>query len=250
MNPTGTGSPVAQTSAPNPSHDAQPTARVPQPIHIDDSTFADLTSLILNGSAAASGSALRLTPGVHAAGSAWAQTRIDPGRSFTTAFRLSIPSSGDGMAFVIQSQGPAALGSTGGGLGYGGHPDQPTAPRIMPSLDIEFDTWDNSSDGWDPGGQQHVAVTTNGNIKNHLFWADPGYSLVGESVGVWIAYDAAKTRLAIYVSREADRPADPLVTATINIATVVGTGPAYVGFTAGSGDIGGVQDVLSWHLDA
>ncbi len=250
INPTSTGSPVAHTAAPNPSRTAQPAAPAPQAIQIDYSTFADLASLILNGSATGSATALRLTPGEHTAGSAWARTKIDPARSFTTAFRLFMPSYGDGMAFVIQSQGPAALGSPGGGLGYGGHPDQTTADRIMPSLDIEFDTWDNSSEGWDPAGQQHVAVTTNGNIKDHLFWADPGYSLVGEPVGVWIAYDAATTTLAVYLSRDADRPANPLVTATINIATVVGTGPAYVGFTASSGDIGGVQDVLNWHFEA
>jgi hypothetical protein len=31
---------------------------------------------------------------------------------------ISMPT--DGVAFVIQSQGPTALGSMGGGLGYGG----------------------------------------------------------------------------------------------------------------------------------
>ena len=120
----------------------------------------------------------------------------------------------------------------------------------MPSVGIEFDPWDNSGDGWDPAGHQHVAVTTNGDIKNHLSWADPGFSLVGEPIRVWIEYDAAKTTLAVYVSRNADRPADPLVTGTINIATVIGAGSAYVGFTAGTGVIGEVEDVLSWHLEA
>jgi serine/threonine protein kinase len=252
VNPTATatGSPVAQTAAPTPTHIAQPTAPALQPIRIDYPAFADLPALILNGSAAGTGTALRLTPGGQAAGSAWAQAKIDSARSFTTAFRLSMPQLGDGMAFVIQPQGPAALGSMGGGLGYGGHPDLPAAPRIIPSLSVEFDTWDNSPDGWDPAGHQHVAVTTNGNIKNHLFWADPGFSLVGAPVGVWVEYDAASTTLAIYVSRTADRPVNPLVTATISLAAIVGTSPAYVGFTAGSGDIAGVQDVLSWHLEA
>jgi serine/threonine protein kinase len=249
ITPTATaiGSPVAQSAAPTPAQVSEPTAPVVQPVRIDYSAFANLSGLILNGSSSGTGSALRLTSGGHAAGSAWAQATIDPERSFTTAFRLSMPSVGDGMAFVIQSQGLAALGTNGGGLGYGSFPDQPTAPRIMPSLAIEFDPFVNS---WDPAGHQHVAVTTYGNIGNHLSWADPGFSLVGEPVRVWIEYDAASATLAVYISRNVDRPADPLVTTTINIATVVGAGSAYVGFTAGTGYSGEVQDVLSWHLEA
>jgi Glycosyl hydrolase family 46/Legume lectin domain len=243
--PTTQANPQATATAPAP----RPTVQPPQPIRIDFSDFASVSGLVLNGSAAGTGTALRLTNGPQAAGSAWAETRIDTGRSFTTSFRFSVPDLADGMAFLIQRQGPAALGSAGGGMGYGGHPDRPTEARIVPSLAVEFDMWDNSSEGWDPPGHQHVAVTTNGDIRTHLSWADPGFCLDGEPVGAWLEYDAASKTLAVYVSRNSARPAKPMLTATVDIAAV-GTGPAYVGFTAGTGDIGRVIDVLNWHLTA
>jgi chitosanase len=238
-----------------PSATARPTpmpARSKPPARIDYANFADVSGLLLNGSAASTGTSLRLTDNAQAAGSVWAKSMIDPTRSFSTSFRLSIPArgSGDGMAFVIQTQGRTALGTSGGGLGYGGHPDRPMEARIIPSVDVEFDVWDNSSDGWDPPGQEHVAVTTNGDIKNYLSWADPGHTLTGEAVGVWMEYDAAAKTLAVYVSRSASRPPSPLVTATVDIAAIVGNGPAYVGLTAGCGAFCGVQDVLNWHFQS
>jgi hypothetical protein len=240
--PTPSGTGTVQPTLP-------PATSKPQ-VRIDYATFTDLAGLLLNGSATGTGTALRLTDTVEAAGSVWAKSQIDPKQSFSTSFRVSIPQwgHGDGMAFVIQSQGPTALGSAGGGLGYGGHPDRPTDPRITPSVDVELDVWDNSSEGWDPPGQEHVAVTLNGDIKSYLSWTDPGYTLTGEAVGVWMEYDAAAKSLAVYVSRSASRPPGPLVTATVDIAAVVGDQPAYVGLTAGCGASCGPQEVLNWHL--
>ncbi len=64
----------------------------------------------------------------------------------------------DGMAFVLQPLS-TNQGFTGGGLGYGG---------ITPSLDVEFDTYQNLP--WDPA-YAHIAIEQNGDY-NHNVVAD------------------------------------------------------------------------------
>jgi hypothetical protein len=159
-----------------------------------------------------------------------------------------MPGQSDGMAFVIQTAGPTAIGSTGGSIGYGAPAGQPTAPRIQPSVDIEFDTWDNSPDGYDPAGHTHVAVTTNGNNETALVWADPGFPLIDQAFNAWIDYAASAKTIRIYLSQGTYQPANPLVTANVSLAAVLGTGAAYVGFTAGTGVATGTQFVQTWHL--
>jgi chitosanase len=239
--------PAAKTTPPKPPA-SPPASPVAVPVRFGFPTFATTAGLSLAGSATQSGQALRLTPADHQAGAAWSTTTIDPTKSFTTTFHLSIASITDGMAFVIQSQGTKALGSSGGGIGYGASPRAPTDPHIAPSVDIEFDVWDNSPDGFDPAGHQHVAVLTNGAIQNHLFWADPGFSMAGQSFWAWLDYNAASTTLAVYVGQSASKPANALFTASINIVGVVGRAGVYAGFTAGTGDISATQDVLSWQF--
>jgi hypothetical protein len=139
------------------------------------------------------------------------------------------------VAFVVQSQGPTALGNLGGSIGYGGRASDPVAP-IKPSLAVELDTWDNSSNGFDPPGHQHIAVTTNGDYSNHLIWRDPGFSMWGNGpVFVWITYDATAHSLAVWASTTATRPANALFTCGVDLSAIVGAGPVYVGFTGGTG---------------
>jgi hypothetical protein len=59
---------------------------------------------------------------------------------------------GDGIALVLHTSGPAALGAAGAGLGYDGLPS---------GVALEFDTWADASAA-DPG-DNHVAVLTRGN---------------------------------------------------------------------------------------
>ena len=63
-------------------------------------------------------------------------------------------SGADGIAFGLQQLSNQQLGS-GGGIGYGG---------ITPSLFIEFDTWQNTSNG--DLFNDHIAVQYNGS-PNH-----------------------------------------------------------------------------------
>lgn len=214
---------------------SSPATTTKPPVRIDYASFTGTSGLALNGAAHVSGGQLNLAAGSQQAASAWSATPIDPGRSFSTSFTFVISNITDGLAFVLQSAAPTALGNTGGGLGYGSLPGD-SAKQIAPSLAIEFDTWDNSPDGFDPAGHQHIAVTSNGDITQHLVWGDPGFSMWGSGpVYVWITYAAPTRALAVFASQTANRPANALFTYTVNLASVVGTKPTYAGFTGGTG---------------
>src|SRR5262249_51824759 len=90
------------------------------------------------------------------AGSSFHTSPVQIGDFQTTfTFRLHDGTSprADGIGFVIQnsSQGAAALGPGGGGLGYG--PDSPTgAPGIPNSLIVKFDLYNNAGEGTNSTG--------------------------------------------------------------------------------------------------
>lgn len=231
----GSGAPVAPAPPPPP-----PRVRFSYP------DFATPAGLRLNGSAQVQNGRLVLCHDPNTAGSAWSTTRINPKRSFVTSFTTQITKISDGVALVVQGQGPTALGSAGGGIGYGHRPGDATS-AISPSLAIELDTWDNGPDGFDPQGQ-HIAVTTGGDITKHLASHTPGFSMYGDTpVDVTIAYNAVAHLLTVYAAQHTaartGTPADllivdkvaPLFTYAIDLSHVVGAEKAYIGFTAGTG---------------
>src|ERR1051326_4277182 len=78
--------------------------------------FSSTNNLALNGSAAQSATALRITPAFgNQVGSAWYVTKQPLANGFSTTFKfqLSNPSNppADGFAFVIQNSGTSAIGS-------------------------------------------------------------------------------------------------------------------------------------------
>lgn len=192
---------------------------------IDYPDFTDTTGLTLNGNAAQAGDVIRLTPAsASQAGSAFTDDKVlNPEKSFKTHFRFSMHDSsgspGDGMAFVLQSNAPTALGDLGGGLGYGG---------ISPSIAVEFDIFDNGDD--DPG-DNHVALMQNGNAGNHLASETPSFDLYGAPHTAWIIYNASKKALKVYVAKNKSKPANPLFSFKKNLGNALG-GKAYAGFTA------------------
>ncbi len=110
------------------------------PFALSFPSFGTATGLRLNGAAQVAGGQLNLTTGLEQAGSAWARRTIDTTRSFTSAFTALISEPTDGLAFVVQAEGPTALGADGSGLGYGAltRPADP-ANRIRPSVAVELD---------------------------------------------------------------------------------------------------------------
>ena len=192
-----------------------------------------------------------LTPAEeYEAGSAFTSTGVVFGStySFHTFFQFQMTNTGgsgaaDGFTFTIQTQGPQALGANGGDLGY---------VAITPSVAVEFDTWQNS---WDINGN-HVAILTDGQT-NDLDPQTPygvtdcqpstgvfGCLSNGDVWSVWIDYNGTALTVAV-ADNSTKRPAN-LIEYPIALASILGPGPAYVGFTGGTG--AGYQDhyVLNW----
>jgi Legume lectin domain len=203
--------------------------------------FSSTAGLKLNGSAVGSGDVLRLTDTFNQAGSAFTKHRVvDKKKSFKTQFVIhqhdGASPAADGMAFVIQSVDPTALGPLGGGIGYSG---------IKHSLEVEFDLHANAEAN-DPNSN-HVGVMKNGNTTHHLPVSDPGFSLYGNTVHVWVVYSAKRAKVKVFTSTTDTKPNSPLLNANARLSELL-HGNGYAGFTAATGGSDAVQDVLSWKL--
>ncbi|MEZ4254656.1 MAG: hypothetical protein R3A78_02935 [Polyangiales bacterium] len=89
--------------------------------------------------------------------------------------------------------------------------------------------------GNDPGAGQHVAVLSNGDVANHITW-DPApfeFTAVPET-HVWIDYDGNTNTLTAYFAMTDTKPAEPQLTATLDIPGDVGS-QVYLGFTGSTG---------------
>jgi hypothetical protein len=214
--------------------------------------FACNGDLGANGTAQFRVTSARLTDGREGeAGSLFALDKVDV-TSFTTSFTFQIhpPGTGtmaDGMAFVIQNNDPTALGSTGGGLGYGS--DSPGGPRgIGNSIAIKFDIFNNAgegnnstglfSDGRSPTvperGSGDVLVDLTGSAidlrSQHVFQVD-------------LIYDGT-----VLTEKITDTVTSGTFTTmyTVNVPGKVGSDRAFVGFTGATGGQTATQDVQTW----
>ena len=97
----------------------------------------------LNGSAALSGSKLRLNDGgANEVASAFYETAVYV-KNFTTDFTFQLTNpTGDGFMFVLQNRGAKAVGLNGQDLGFGA-----SASGIPRSAGIKFDLFDNAGEG-------------------------------------------------------------------------------------------------------
>jgi glucose/arabinose dehydrogenase len=213
------------------------------------SNFASTSGLTLNGNAARSGNALRLTPATSAqVGSAFYTTPIavNADTSFQTQFQFNLSGGtggADGFTFVIQNDpdGASAIAEGGGNLGYGSGTNAITA-----SLAIEFDTYQN---GWDTGSNQ-VSILRDGGITVPLAVATPTLDLnSGSNVNAWVDYDGATNRLDVFLSSGTTKPTTALLSQTIDLSTVVGS-RAFVGFTGGTGGLSNAQDINQWQFSS
>jgi hypothetical protein len=181
---------------------------------------------------------LRLTTGGYKqAGSAWATNKIDLSRSFESTFKVYLHHAdpgADGIAFLVQTDGPRALGGWGGGLGYRG---------IKHSVAVEFDTFQNTPDP----SNNHLAVVLGGNPDVHAAVGTPSIPLYGRPFDARIVYDAATKNLSAYVKAFRAGSAEQLVLRqTVDLAAEAGGSSAWIGFTAGTGTDLSKQDIYSW----
>ena len=159
-------------------------------------------------------------------------------RSFKTQFRFemhdSSSSPGDGMAFVLTSEGSDSIGGIGGGLGYdfGGR-----------SVAVEFDIFDN---GGEPSGN-HIGINLNGNAGNHVADVTPAFDLYGGVRWVWITYAAKSGKLKVFVDDDKTKKGAEKLSYKHKLKQALGR-KARAGFTAATGGADADMDVLSWKL--
>jgi hypothetical protein len=223
--------------------------------------FSDTTGLQINGSAAATNIAdrdvMQLTPPEAGQGGSVFNTQaiaLTNDYGFSTRFTFNIgsnsdtpwgPIGADGIAFVIQTVSND-VGGTGGAMGYGG---------ISPSVEVEFDTYSNG--GSDPRlqgndsltGNQHIAIMQNGEYWNHLAEkiVSPTLDLSGGyDITAFVDYNGATDLMEVRWSTDGLRPGSAGLSYTINLASLFGTNPVFVGFTGGTGANWSEQDIVNW----
>jgi len=218
---------------------------------IDYPDFSSVGGLTLNGSAAQSGTALRVTPAnFNQSGSAFSTNTVSlaSGASFSTYFQFRFTSAGglcdgqgcgaDGLVFVVQTVGNN-VGGLGGGIGYQG---------INNSVGIEFDTWNNGSG--DNSSSNHIGVNVNGSVNSvQLAEVTEADMNNGGVWNAWVDYNSATQLLEARLTQGSTRPGSALVSYTVDLASVLGVTNAFVGFTSGTGSAFANHDVLSWVLD-
>jgi fibronectin type 3 domain-containing protein len=196
----------------------------------------------LQGSAKVVGSLLQLTNGgTLEAASAFSHDRVGVG-VFTTQFSFQLKNPvADGVTFCIQGTGRTALGTNGGGLGYGAN-SAGGSGGIGKSIAIKFDLHDNAGEGPDSTGlfENGAAPFNVGSIdltptkvdlhSGHVFNVSMGYD--GNTLTVTIT--------------DSSTNASATQTYTVDIPSVVGGSTAYVGFSAGTGLMTATQDILNW----
>ena len=208
-------------------------------------TFPVSAGFTLNSAAEVTSNVLRLTPNVNSrAGSAFlsAPVSVGPNTSFTSRFvfrQHGTADGADGMAFVVQGGGPAALGELGGGLGYGAIPN---------SLAVEIDSYQGPND---PNGN-HLGITANGDATSHLVTYTPAFDLEnGSSHTVWVEYDGPADVLRVYLAQGivTNRPLTAVMTASaLNLAALT-NGVAWFGFSAATGGLANNHDIEAWSLN-
>ncbi|MGQ9819008.1 MAG: lectin-like domain-containing protein [Candidatus Kapaibacteriales bacterium] len=207
-------------------------------------------------------------PSVNKTGAIW-HTRLVPvvsGFKCEFSFRMkngsnnrcndiSIPG-GDGLAFVVQSFMPFAIGNYGGGIGYDGIPY---------SLAFEFDTFSNDStqieNFFDPNGN-HIAIQSNGSKENSskhigstLIALNPNLPLTFVPDGTIyygkITYNSKNKELVVYIdtSNTFVEPVLVVKNFVLNQYIPLERGyRAYVGFTSATGCAYETHELLSWYF--
>ena len=212
------------------------------------------TGMVFDGSAALSGTRLRLTTtGNNLAGSGWYATPVNV-QTFTNDFTFQLANTttspiGNGITFVIQNAGTTAVGPSGGGLGYG--PDNVTSPSgsantpIAKSVALKFDLVNNAGEGTNSTGiytdgtsPTMPAVTVGGGVNLRS----------GDIFHAHMTYDG--TTLTLTITDTSNTTETFTTSWPINIPATVGGNTAYVGFTGGTGSSVANQDIITWTMSS
>ena len=214
------------------------------------------------GQATISRLGIRLTPSEQfARGAIWAKEKADLTQPFTmlVGFRMTngddngdleeVPSDpgADGIALVIQNEGPDVVGQYGRGIGYDG---------IKRSIAVEFDTYHNAPVN-DPNGN-HVGVQSMGKAANSSKHAPPANLAFSSNVlplkadgTTYYAYlEYVNKQLKVYLN---DRPSfrTPVIVRDVDIDSLIGldsSGRAWVGITSATGRSMEQHEITRWEI--
>lgn len=186
----------------------------------------------LVGSATRIADSVQLTPAAGGNGAAWRQKAISLTRSFRVRFQFSLRAASspqaDGLAFVIQTNGNAALGDGGGCLGVCG----------LNAVASVVQTYTNN----------HVGLTLDASPYDAPFApVDLGYTqmIQGEQV---VSYDAVTHVLSMQGHLDVDgNVVDIADSRAVDLASLLASDTATIGFSAGTGDNHADQRV--WAFD-
>jgi hypothetical protein len=199
---------------------------------------------------------IRLTPARRqTSGAAWLEQKQVLAHGFTIRFQFQLTAQGglgrgaDGLAFVIQNQGPHALAGRGsaGGFALGDGRGDASSHGIPHSIALFFDTHRNR-DGDDPS-DNYVALCTNGPAGG-MAWPPKRLAMAtnlrkvrlkdGKPHDVRIVY--RPPMLSAYLD-----DGEPLVRTPVDLRQVLDAdGAAFIGFTAATGNGFQNHDVLTW----
>jgi hypothetical protein len=204
------------------------------------SGFSNLTNdLTTNGSAFIATNLVELTNSPGQAGSVFSNNRFTVA-NFTSTFDVRLhegtqPDYADGFAFVLQPNGPTALGSTAAGIGYQG---------IGHSVALVFNTFQHTGEP----STTSVGLAINGAAAGNLVDTTPSGLLLNsqDEKQIDLTYDG--TTLTVRITDVLQPQLVFNASFAVNIPQVLGSDTAYVGLTGGSGSGGfwELEDVLSW----
>ena len=187
---------------------------------------------------------IRLTDGQNSeAGTVFTNSQVGI-RKFTTTFTFqarpgTVPMA-DGLTFIIQSVSAAAIGNSGGGMGYSG---------IQHSVAIKFDLFNHGHGGYSTG------LYVDGHNPDVPGSGEADISLTGTPIDltsghpfkVNLTYDSTSRSLVEQIT-DTTNGASYIIDdfPPLDIPAHVNGDTAFVGFGAGTGGFNAIQDILSW----
>jgi gliding motility-associated-like protein len=198
-------------------------------------------------------------------GAIWNNTQINLSTGFDITFHVNVIQgsgvgfSADGMAFVLQNTGTAALAGTAGNtLGYANTttglpcPGGPHSGGITPSLAVELDFFENTNQCIAELPQDHIAIVRNGDFITPI--VPPVCAFAGCGGNVESNTNACRTFRIIYVPAAAHllqvyyNGALRINTNYNIIANVFGGAPnVYFGMTGSCGGLSSTQ-IVCWEF--
>lgn len=172
-------------------------------------------------------------------GAVWDNKAINLNYNFDASFCMTLGSNdqwgADGFAFVMRGMNSDSIGMFGRWLGFSG---------IVPSVAIEFDTWENANEGVDDIAADHTAMYFNSDYVNPAVSAVPLRPNSGnvEDGGYHVArivWDATNHTITMYFdgvlrfTRQSD-----LINTVFNGENIIKWG-----FTASTGGVSNLQQI-------